>query len=108
MTYALGNDWRRAASEMTNEKATVAAIRQQVMRIRMNQNMKYNEAGGIKRHYRLLVNLIQQYYPEPVQIDLVDGKVPDKTNEEDIIRDPDGVPVKIKKHKQIPIDGYVV
>lgn len=108
MTYALGNDWRRAATELTNEKATVAAIRQQVMRIRMNQNMKYNETGGIKRHYRILVNLIQQYYPEPVQVDLLDGKVPEGTEEEDIIRDPDGLPVKVNKYKEIPTDDYLV
>ncbi len=108
MTWALGTDWKRAATELTNEKATVAAIRQQVQRIRLSQNMKFNESGGVKRHYRILVNLIQQYYTEPTLIDLIDGEIPEGTDEEDVIRNPDGQPIQVKKFKDIPFDEAVV
>jgi hypothetical protein len=107
MTYSLGNDWRRAATELTNEKATVAAIRQQVQRLRANFNAKFNESGPISRHYRITLNLIQQYYPEPTEMD-IDGEIPEDVEEEDIIRDPDGHPIKYKKRKELPIDVAVV
>jgi len=108
MTWALGNDWRRAATELTNEKATVAAIKQQVQRIRMEQNQKFNESGGIKRHYRLLLNLIQQYYPEKTMKALGPEGVPEGTKEEDIIRDRDGHPVEVASPKEIPIEEDIV
>lgn len=108
MTYALGNDWRRAATELTNEKATVAAIRQQVQRLRSSLNLKQNETGPVQRHYRITVNLIQQYYPEPTLIDLADGEIPDGVDEDDVIRDLDGFPVKARKLKEIPFDMPVV
>ncbi len=108
MTWALGNDWRRASTELTNEKATVAAIKQQVQRIRMEQNQKFNESGGIKRHYRVLLNLIQQYYPEKTLKALGPDGVPEGTKEEDIVRDRDGHPVEIATPKEVPIDKDIV
>lgn len=108
MSFSLGNDWKRASAELTNEKATVAAIKQQVQRIRMAQNAKFNETGGIKRHYRILLNLIQQYYPEKTIQDLGSGEVPDGTEEKDIIRDRDGQPIAIRKEKEIPFDEEIV
>lgn len=108
MKFALGNDWERAAQELVNEKATVAAIRQQVQRVRLSYNTKFNESGGVKRHYMILLNLIQQYYPEPLMEDLVSEEIPEGTPEDDIIRDPDGHPVFLKKFKNIPFDEELV
>lgn len=110
MTFALGNDWKRAAAELTNEKATVAAIRQQVQRIHLNLGMKMNESGGIKRHYRILLNLIQQYYPQKSERQLIDTEEPADFNveEEDIVRDRDGHPVAVKLPKEVPIDEEIV
>ena len=108
MTFAMGRDWKRAATEMSNEKATTASIRQQVQRLRDQQNMKYNETGGIKRHYRLLLSLIQQYYIQPNEIELEGTDVPDAVPEEDVIRDADGRPIKYRKHKEIPFDKALV
>lgn len=107
LKYSLGNDYERAAVELTNEKATVAAIRQQVQRLRSDFNLKFN-TGPIQRHYRITCNLIQQYYPEPTLMDLADGEIPEGTDEEDVIRDQDGYPIQVKKRKEIPLDSAVV
>jgi hypothetical protein len=108
MVYALGNDWKRAAAELTNEKATVAAIRQQVQRLRMAQNMKFNETGPLVRHYTIRLNLIQQYYPEPSEVALDGEHVPEGTLEENVLRDADGHPYAIKKLKEISVDENIV
>lgn len=103
----LGDDWRRAATQMTNQQATVAAIQQQVQRLRAAQNQKYNDTGPITRHYMIRLNLIQQYYVEPTEVP-IEGQIPEGTEEEDIVRNADGQPVGIKKYKEIPIDHDVV
>lgn len=108
MIFTLGNDWKRAAAELTNEKATVAAIRQQVQRLRMAQNMKFNETGPLVRHYTLRLNLIQQYYPEPSEVALDNGILPEGTLEENVLRDADGHPYAVKKLKEIPLEESVV
>lgn len=104
---ALGDDWRQSAAMLTNEKATVAAIRENIKSIRGKQRQGMNEAGPLHRHYRLLLALIQQYYPEQTETDLTDGKVPEGTEEQDIVRDDDGHPIAIKKYKEIPFDEFV-
>ena len=110
MIFALGNDYKRAAAELTNEKATVAAIRQQVQRVHLNLGMKMNESGGIKRHYRVLLNLIQQYYPQKSERQLIEGEDPADFNveEQDIVRDRDGHPVAVKVPKEVPIEDEIV
>lgn len=108
MTYSLGNDWKRAAAELTNEKATVAAIRQQVQRVRMAQNTKFNETGGIKRHYRILLGLIQQYYPKKTLVDLGNDELPEGTDEKDVVRNLEGKPIGYYKNKFIPMDEEMV
>lgn len=102
----LGNDWRRTAGEMTNEKATVAAIRQQVQRLRAAQNAKFNDTGPVVRHYRIRVNLMQQYYTQPTEIHTTD--IPDGLEEQEILRNADGHVCGYKKYKEIPIDDDVV
>ena len=106
--FALGNDWKTAAHENINEKATVAAIRENVKRVRVMQNQRMNECGPYKRHYRILLNLIQQYYPEKTEVELLGNPVPEGTPEEDIIRDRDGHPVKIRREKMIKVDEPIV
>lgn len=104
---ALGDDWRQSAAMLTNEKATVAAIRENIKSIRGKQRQGMNEAGPFHRHYRLLLALIQQHYPEQTEVELTNGKVPEGTDEQDIIRDSDGHPISIKKYKEIPYDEFV-
>lgn len=107
--FALGHDWRTNATQLTNETATVAAIRQNMSNIRAAQNQAMNEAGPLTRHYQLLLNLIQQFYPEKTQIELMPGdKVPKGTKETDILRDEDGQPMAYKREKQIPYDEAIV
>lgn len=107
--FAIGHDWRNSASQMTNETATVAAIRENIKNVRAAQNQNMNEAGGISRHYKLLLNLIQQFYPEKTRMELIGGdKVPEGTKEKDIVRDRDGSPIAWKKEKKIPYEEEVV
>lgn len=108
MTYALGNDYKRIAGELTNEKATIAAIRSNIQQIRGSLNTKYNESGPIVRHYKILLNLIQQYYPEPIARELAGEDLPEGTKEEDIMRDSEGHPVGYYVPREIPYEDDLV
>lgn len=106
--FALGHDWRQSAAQLTNEKATVASIRENMKHVRSQQGQQMNETGGIARHYWCLLQMIQQYYPEKTRIDLADDEsIPETTGEQDIIRDEDGLPIGYKKVKKIPYDKMV-
>lgn len=109
-SFAIGHDWRTNATQLTNETATVAAIRQNMTNVRASQNQAMNEAGPITRHYQLLLNLIQQFYPEKTRIELMPGdEIPPATPEADIIRkDKDGSPIAYLREKQIPYSEAVV
>lgn len=106
--YSTGNDFERAASEMTNEKATLGAIKQQVQRVRSALNAKFNESGPIPRHYHVLLNLIQQYYTEPTEMELAGEELPPNTPEELIIRNSEGAIVGYNKLKEIPYKDDLV
>lgn len=108
MIFAMGRNWKSSATEMNNQKATTAAIQQQAQRLRDQQNMKYNETGGIKRHYQIYLNLIQQYYTQANEKDIEGGEIPQGVNEADVIRDQDGYPIKYKQYKQIPFEQPIV
>lgn len=108
MIYSLGNDYKRIAADLTNEKATIAAIRNNLQQVRGKYNMKFNESGPIPRHYRILLNLIQQYYPEQTQIELAGDPLPEGLTEQQIVRNLDGQPVAYKKTKLIPFDEQIV
>ncbi len=105
MTYCLGNDYKRVAADLTDEKATIAAVRNNVQQMRMKYNAKFNESGPIPRHYRILLNLIQQYYPERTLVLLSgDPLPPGITDEEDMYRDLDGQIIGYYKTKMIPYE----
>lgn len=108
--FAIGHDWKSVAGQLTNETATVAAIRENVKNVRAAQNQGMNEAGGITRHYKLLLNLIQQFYPEKTKVSLLGGdKAPKGTKEKDLIRkDSDGSVIAYMHQKQIPYKESVV
>jgi len=106
--YALGNDYKRIATDLTNEKATIAAIKNNLQQIRGKNNMKFNESGPIPRHYNILLNLMQQYYPEQVMIELAGDPLPEGLKEKDIVRDADGKVVGYYEPKMIPFDEQVV
>ena len=106
---ALGTDWRQTAAMLTNEKATVAAIRENLKNVRAKFDQNFNDSGPVHRHYRLLMNLIQQFYPEKTQIDLLPGEeIPKETDEKDIIRDEDGQPIGYMREKMIPFKEPIV
>lgn len=113
--YALGHDWRQSAAQFTNEKATTAAIRENMKHVRSKLGQDINEAGGISRHYWCLLQLIQQFYPEKTKIYLAsDEELPDDIEEPDILRDEDGSltgekkkPIGYKRLKKIPYDEMV-
>jgi len=109
MIYALGNDYKRIAGQLTEEKATIAAIRNNVQQVRGKFNMKFNESGPIPRHYRILLNLIQQYYPEETMIWLSGAEtLPKGLPESQIKRNLDGQPIGYTKPKMIPFDEQLV
>lgn len=106
---ALGDDWEQSAGELTNEKATVAAIREQVKRTRAKQIQGMQESGPIHRHYLLLTNLVQQFYPEKTEIAVRGAKeLPEDIEEVDIVRDPSGAVVGYKRMKKIAFKEPVV
>ena len=106
---ALGDDWRQSAAQLTSEKATVAAIREQIKKVRSKQKQSMNEVGGYYRHKLLQINLIQQFYPEKTEIDLSDDEeLPQDIEETDIIRDSDGSPIGYRREKKIAYDEPVV
>jgi len=108
MIYSLGNDYKRTAGQLTDEKATIAAIRNNVQQIRGKYNMKFNESGPIPRHYKILINLMQQYYPEETMIELAGDPLPEGIKERQIVRDLNGKVVGYKQPKMIPFDEQVV
>ncbi len=105
MIYSLGNDYKRVAADLTDEKATIAAVRNNVMQLRMRYNSKFNDSGPIPRHYKILLNLIQQYYPERTMIELSGDELPEEiTAEGDLVRDLDGAIIGYYKTKMIPYE----
>lgn len=106
---ALGHDWRDNAAQMTNETATVAAIRANMKNQRGALGQGMNEAMGITRHYKLLLNLIQQFYPEKTRVMLADEEeLPDGIHESNILRDGDGDVIGYEKQKMVNFDEPVI
>jgi len=66
LIFATGVDFRQITDMNTSTQATVAAIRREITQGRLNLNVKRNENRGYKRLGWLLMELVQQYYPEPL------------------------------------------
>ncbi len=107
-SFALGRDWRRVGLEKSDERATIAKIREGKEQRRDAQNARMNENAGIWLRYWIKYQLIQQYYVEPSRLEINDSDDIIEMEEENVERDAQGHVIRILFPKDIPTDFEVL
>lgn len=84
ISWATGVNIRQMVGEPTSTTATVAALRKESLSRRINLGLRLNEARAFKRLGEQLIQLVQQYYTEPMIQRIVDESMLDGVIPEDL------------------------